>query len=244
MFNPESQDPQKETPAKNVNSQALTLLPKDLRPREKLLTYGASSLSEVELLAIVLRTGVSGMNVLSLAQSLLQSFGSLRKIFTASQEDLCAHKGLGGASYALLQAMSELSRRSLLESLEKGNVLTSPRQTKDYLLSHLQDRQREVFLVMYLDSQHRLISQEILFEGTIDAASIYPREVIKQAVKHNAAALMFAHNHPSGVAEPSEADKRITKRLVDAANLIDVRVLDHFVVGDCCVVSFAERGWI
>lgn len=219
-------------------------IPIALMPREKLLSHGASSLTDIELLAIVLRTGVAGMNVLVLSEQLLSSFGSLRKLFQASNVDICQHKGVGDASYALLQAMNELNRRSLAEPLHRGDALNSPQMTKEYLRNQLRDRQREVFQVLFLDTQHRVIADEILFEGTLASAHVYPREVVKQSIKHNAAALILAHNHPSGVAEPSEADKLITKRLIDAVELIDVKILDHFVIGDSAVVSFAERGWI
>lgn len=219
-------------------------LPTESMPREKLLQRGPQSLSDAELLAIFLRTGTQGMNVLALADLLLRDFGSLRALFCASKEQFCRHKGLGEAKFVQLQAVLEMTQRYLGETLKRGEALTSPQQTKLYLSSILRDRQREAFYILFLDNQHRVIRDEILFEGTIDAASVYPREVVKRALHHNAAAVILAHNHPSGVAEPSQADRRITDRLRDALSLVEIRVLDHFVVGDGEVVSFAERGWI
>lgn len=223
---------------------SLKQLPTESMPREKLLQRGPQSLSDAELLAIFLRTGTQGMNVLALADLLLRDFGSLRALFCASKEQFCRHKGLGEAKFVQLQAVLEMTQRYLAETLKRGDVLTSPQQTKLYLSSVLRDRQREAFYILFLDNQHRVIRDEILFEGTIDAASVYPREVVKRALHHNAAAVILAHNHPSGVAEPSQADRRITDRLRDALGLVEIRVLDHFVVGDGEVVSFAERGWI
>lgn len=219
-------------------------LPNESMPREKLLIRGPQSLTDAELLAIFLRTGTRGMNVLELADFLIKDFGSLRKLFSASEQDFCQHKGMGQAKYVQLQAVVEMTQRYLAETLSRGDALTSPEQTKLYLSSVLRDRQREAFYILFLDNQHRVIKDEVLFEGTIDAASVYPREVVKRALHHNAAALILAHNHPSGVAEPSQSDRRITRRLTDALGLVDIRVLDHFVVGDGEVVSFAERGWI
>lgn len=219
-------------------------LPTESLPREKLLCRGAHALTDAELLAIFLRTGITGMNVVVLADMLLREFGSLRALFSSSQQGFCQHKGLGMAKYVQLQAVLEMSQRYLAETLQRGDALTSPQQTKLYLSSRLRDRQREAFYLLFLDNQHRVICDEILFEGTIDAASVYPREVVKRALHHNAAAVILAHNHPSGVAEPSQADRRITVRLTDALGLVDIRVLDHFVVGDGEVVSFAERGWL
>ena len=213
-------------------------------PREKLLSHGPSSLTDAELLAIFLRTGTQGINVLELSDILLRDFGSLRSLFAASEQAFCAHKGLGKAKFVQLQASLEMSQRYLSETLKRGDALTSPEQTKLFLSSLLRDRQREAFYILFLDTQHRVIQSELMFEGTIDSASVYPREVVKRTLEHNAAALILAHNHPSGVAEPSQSDRRITRRLSDALALVEVRVLDHFVVGDGEVVSFAERGWI
>ena len=222
----------------------LNQLPSESMPREKLIQRGPESLSDAELLAIFLRTGTQGMNVLELADKLLQEFGSLRKLFSATEQEFCQHKGMGQAKYVQLQAVLEMTQRYLAETLTRGDALTSPTHTKLYLSSVLRDRQREAFYILFLDNQNRVIKDEVMFEGTIDAASVYPREVVKRALFHNAAALILAHNHPSGVAEPSQADRRITRRLSDALALVDIRVLDHFVVGDGEVVSFAERGWI
>ncbi|EKO3607684.1 DNA repair protein RadC [Vibrio metschnikovii] len=219
-------------------------LPVESMPREKLLAKGPQALSDAELLAIFLRTGTPGMNVLELADCLLRQAGSLRALFSASKDQFCTHKGLGEAKFVQLQAVLEMTQRYLAETLKRGDALTSPQQTKLYLTSVLRDRQREAFYILFLDNQHRVIQGEVLFEGTIDAASVYPREVVKRALQLNAAALILAHNHPSGIAEPSQADRRITQRLVDALQLVDIRVLDHFVIGDGEVVSFAERGWI
>ncbi|HEX7965583.1 MAG TPA: DNA repair protein RadC [Gammaproteobacteria bacterium] len=214
------------------------------RPREKLLQQGAASLSEAELLAIFLRTGVKGKSAVDLARQLLSEFGGLRALLNASQEDFCATLGLGPAKYAQLQACLEMARRHLGEALERGKPLTDPAATRKYLLAKLRDMPHEVFACLYLDNRHRVIAFEELFRGTIDGTSVHPREVVRAALKHNAAALIFAHNHPSGVAEPSDADRRLTRRLQDALALVDIRVLDHFVVGDGEVASFAERGWL
>lgn len=223
---------------------SLKLLPPESMPREKLISHGSKSLTDAELLAIFLRTGVPGMNVIQLADGLLKQFGSLRQLFNADEEQFCAHKGLGIAKYVQLQAVMEMTQRYLAETISRGECLTSPEQTKLYLLSCLRHKTREVFDVLFLDNQHRIITHEHLFEGTIDSASVYPREVVKRSLELNAAALILAHNHPSGIAEPSQADRRITRRLIDALFLVDIRVLDHFVIGDGEVVSFAERGWI
>lgn len=213
------------------------------RPREKLIERGPSALSDAELLAIFLRTGVQGKSAVALAQELLRDFGGLRAMLMADQKTFCQQKGLGDAKYTQLQAVLEMSRRHLKETLERGDVLSSPGETQRYLLSRLRDRQQEVFACLFLDNRHRVMAFEELFYGTIDGASVHPREVVRRAMHHNAAALILAHNHPSGVAEPSQADRHITKRLQDALSLIDVRVLDHIVVGDECI-SFAERGLI
>lgn len=219
-------------------------LPKESMPREKLLTHGPQSLTDAELLAIFLRTGTKGMNVLALADHLIKDFGSLRNLFSAKEDQFCMHKGLGQAKYVQLQAVLEMTQRYLSETLKRGDALTSPDQTKLYLSGLLRDKHREEFFILFLDNQHRVICGESLFQGTIDSASVYPREVVKRALEHNSAALILAHNHPSGVAEPSQSDRRITRRISDALDLVDIRVLDHFVVGDGEVISFAERGWI
>ena len=221
---------------------AISDWPLEERPREKLMQGGASSLTDSELLAIFLRTGTRGKTAVDLARELLAHFGGLRALLEADHASFCAALGLGTAKFVQLQATLEIARRHLLETLQRGDVLNSPEQTRLYLLSHLRGFQQEVFLCLFLDTRHAVIASEEMFYGTIDGASVYPREVVKRALQHNAAALIFAHNHPSGVAEPSQADIRITERLKAALALVDVRVLDHMVVGDSQVVSLAERG--
>ena len=215
--------------------------PEENRPREKLLAQGSDVLTDAELLAIFLRTGVRGKSAVDLAAELIQGFGSLRNLLQADQTTFCNHLGLGKAKYAQLRAVLEMARRYLSESLQRGEPLSSPHITRQFLSQKLRDYSHEVFAVLFLDQRHRVICFEELFRGTIDNASVYPREVVRQTLFHNAAAVIFAHNHPSGIAEPSQVDQHITRRLQDALALIDVRVLDHFVVGDQ-VVSFAERG--
>ncbi|RXJ73509.1 hypothetical protein CS022_09775 [Veronia nyctiphanis] len=219
-------------------------LPADCRPREKLLQKGAESLSDSELLAIFLRTGVKGMNAIELSAYLLEDFGSLRSLMNADLHAFSQRKGLGSAKYAQLQAVLELSRRHLEEVMEREDALTSPSHTARFLRAKLRDRVREAFLVLFLDNQNRPIKDEVMFEGTINAASVYPREVVRRALELHANAVILAHNHPSGIAEPSHADRVITDRIADALSLVDIRLLDHMVIGDGCVVSFAERGWI
>ena len=214
------------------------------RPREKLLEAGPASLSDAELLAIFLRTGVKGKSAVDLSRELLSDFGGLRQLLTASQQDFCRPMGLGTAKFALLQAVLEMARRHLAQELRKGDALASPTQTQQYLQAQLRDRDHEVFACLFLDNQNRVIRYEELFRGTIDAAAVYPREVVKQALSVGAAAVIFAHNHPSGIAEPSQADRAITERLQKALSLMDIRVLDHLVVGDGHCVSFAARGWL
>lgn len=214
------------------------------RPREKLLSLGARALSDAELLAIFLRIGVTGKSAVDLARDLLQEYGGLRPLLEASQSEFCRGLGLGNAKYAQLQAVLEMGRRHLSATMKAGDLLSSPDLVRQYLSAQLRHQPREVFAVLFLDNQNRLITYEELFFGTIDGASVYPREVVRRAMAHNAAAVILAHNHPSGVAEPSQADQRITQRLQAALELIDVRVLDHMVVGDTEVVSFAERGLV
>ncbi len=212
------------------------------RPRERLLAQGAAALSDAELLAIFLRTGCAGKSAVDLARELLTRFGGLRPLLEADQTSFCAALGLGAAKYTQLQAVLEMARRHLAESLNRGEAFTSPLRVKQFVSAQLRHKPQEVFAVLWLDNQHRLIAYRELFQGTIDGASVYPREVVKQALASNAAAAIFTHNHPSGVAEPSQADERITKRLIDALGLVEIRVLDHLVVGDGEVVSFAEQG--
>jgi len=223
---------------------AITDWPADQRPREKLIAGGPGSLSDAELLAIFLRTGVKGASAVDLATMLLQRFGSLRALLTASQTEFCAAHGLGSAKYVQLQAVLEMARRHLRQQLDRHPALEDPDATRDYLSLQLRDEPHELFAALFLDTRHRPLSFEVLARGTLSSASVYPREVIKATLKHNAAAIIFAHNHPSGIAEPSIADRKLTERLIKALQLIDVRVLDHFVVGDGEITSFAERGLI
>lgn len=223
---------------------AINHWPASERPREKLLARGAQALSEAELLAIFLRTGVKGRSAVDLSRDLLSRFGGLRPLLKASREEFCEHKGLGLAKYAQLQASLEMGRRHLEQELVRGEALKDPRATQRYLLAQMRDLPHEVFAALFLDNQHRVISFAPLASGTLDGAAVYPREVVKAALKHGAAAVIFAHNHPSGVAEPSAADRALTERLRQALALIDVRVLDHFVIGEGAPVSFAERGWL
>ena len=218
--------------------------PEGERPREKLLQQGAAALSDAELLAIFLRTGVSGCDAVSLARTLLQQFGSLRGLFAADKAQFCQAHGLGEAKYVQLQAVREMCSRYLQEEMKRGDPLTSPLATRRFLQAQLRDRRQEIFALLLLDNQHRVLHFAEIFFGTIDAASVYPREVVQIVLKHNAAAVILCHNHPSGVAEPSRADRCLTDRLCAALSLIDVRVLDHLVVGDGETVSFAERGWL
>lgn len=212
------------------------------RPREKLLLQGPASLSDAELLAVFLRIGSRGKTAVDLARELLVEFEGLRGILTADRQRLCAAHGIGDAKYAQLQAVLEMARRHLGQRLQRGDPLTDPAATRQYLAATLRDLSHEVFACLFLDTRHRVIAWEELFRGTLDGTSVHPREVVRQALSHNAAALIFAHNHPSGVAEPSDADRRLTRRLKEALALVDIRVLDHFVVGDGETVSFAERG--
>ncbi len=221
---------------------AITDWPADERPREKLLLRGAASLSDAELLAIFLRTGIRGSSAVDLARDLLGDFGGLRALLHTDKEGFCSRRGLGTAKFAQLQAVLEMSRRHQKELLFRQEALTSSGHTRDYLQAHLRDRTSECFCCLFLDSRHRPLAFEELFQGTIDSAAVYPREVVRRALAHNAAAVVLAHNHPSGVAEPSDADIRLTKRLAEALGLVDVRVLDHMVVGDGVTVSLAERG--
>ncbi|MCQ8102767.1 DNA repair protein RadC [Methylomonas sp. SURF-2] len=218
--------------------------PADERPREKLLQRGASALTDAELLAIFLRVGTQGKTAVDMARELLSEFGSLQALLAAEHERFCRSHGLGDAKYAQLQAVMEMARRHFAESLQRGNALTSPEITRAYLSAQLRGYSYEVFACLFLDNQHRVIQWEELFRGTIDGASVYPREVAKRALFHHAAAVIFAHNHPSGVNEPSQADRQITDKLKQALALFDIRVLDHFIVGDGQPYSFAEHGLI
>ncbi|BBN82923.1 UPF0758 protein [Pseudoalteromonas sp. A25] len=222
----------------------LHTLPVHTRPREKLLHLGPDALSDAELLAIFLRTGVCGMNAVELAQSLLAQNHTLSNLFNASLSEFCELKGLGEAKYVQLQAVLELSKRYLKERCQRDTLFSCPNAVSDYLSIQLRGLDHEVFMALYVDNQNRLIKDEVLFRGTINAASVYPREVVKAALKYNAASLIFAHNHPSGIAEPSQADKLITKKLQNALALVDINVLDHLIVAGEQCISFAQRGLI
>lgn len=223
---------------------AITDWPASERPREKLLKQGAASLSDAELLAIFLRTGLPGLTAVDLARQLLKQFGSLRALLSSDQKGFCGQAGLGPAKYAQLQAIMEMARRHLGETLQRGDTLSDPLTTRRYLTAQLREREHEVFACLLLDNRHRVLQFSELFRGTINGASVYPREVVKHALKHNAAAVIFAHNHPSGVAEPSQADRHLTQRLKTALEIVEIRVLDHIIIGDGESVSFAERGLI
>ncbi len=221
---------------------AITDWPPDDRPREKLLSKGAESLSDAELVAIFLRTGVRGKSAVDLAREVLQHCGSLSALFGASDRKFCAIPGLGIAKYVQMKAVIEMAQRALREKIGSGTALGSPHAVRDYLRLRLQGRPHEVFVGVFLDAQNRVLAVEELFRGTLTQTSVYPREVVKRALHYNAAALIFAHNHPSGIAEPSRADEMLTGALKQALALVDVRVLDHFVVGGDSAMSFAERG--
>ncbi len=213
------------------------------KPREKLVNRGANALSDAELLAILLRTGVAGSTAVDLARQLLLDYGSIRGVLDADTHSFCSHKGLGLAKFVQLQAALEIARRHLSEDLEYGNCLTRSEQTRNYLRARLRDYKYEVFACLMLDNRNRVIAFRELFRGTIDGASVYPREVVKQALADNAAAVILAHNHPSGVCEPSQADIRITERLQKALALVDIRVLDHVIIGDG-INCLSEQGLI
>lgn len=212
------------------------------RPREKLLQRGSVALSDAELLAIFLRTGVVGKSAVDLARELLARFGSLTQLFAAGEKEFCDIHGMGQAKFVQLQAVVEMARRALHEEMRSGDALNSPRAVREYLQLLLRARQQEVFISIFLDAQHRVLAAEELFQGTLTQTSVYPREVVKRALHHNAAAIIFAHNHPSGVAEPSDSDRLLTEALKQALQLVDVRVLDHFIVAGAGCLSFAEKG--
>jgi DNA repair protein RadC len=214
------------------------------RPREKLLLRGASALSDAELLAIFLRTGIAGKTAVDLARDLLHEHGGLRDLLAANQQQFCKSKGLGQAKFAQLQAVLEMSKRHLQENLQRGDALSNPNDTRHFLRARLRDYPHEVFAVLFLDNQHRVIEFEELFQGSIDSATVHPREVVRRALHHNAAALILAHNHPSGIAKPSQSDQQITQKLKDALALVDIRLLDHFIIGDGEPTSLAEHGML
>jgi DNA repair protein RadC len=228
--------------ADDVRPQKISAWPRGERPRERLIERGAQALSDAELLAVVFGSGSAGQSVLELARDLLTEFGSLRRLLTAGMQPLLDRRGVGPARYATLMASLEIARRHYGEALRAGPAMNAPAATRQFLTAQLRDRPYEVFCCLHLDNRHRLIHFEEVFRGTIDGASVHPREIVRQALQYNAAALIFAHNHPSGVAEASQADELITRRLRDALALVDIRVLDHLIVGDNNCLSFAERG--
>ena len=222
-------------------------LPPDARPREKLLARGPGALSDAELLALLLRTGLPGKGVLQLAQELLDDttgFGGIAGLLHATADDLKRIKGLGPAKRAELVAVLELARRAIAEQLKERAAFDTPDAVKHYLQLHLGSKKHEVFAVLFLDAQHRLLALEELFRGTLSQTSVYPREVVLRALHHHAAAVVLAHNHPSGAAEPSRADEALTQALKAALALVDVRVLDHVIVGTGQALSMAERGLV
>lgn len=223
---------------------AITDWPQEQRPRERLIRHGPQTLSDAELLAVFLRVGVAGKSAVDLGRDMIGHFGSLNGLFSASLDEFSKLNGLGPAKYAQLQAIMELARRALAEQLESGALLTSPATVRQYLQLLLSGKGYESFTVLFLDARNRLIDSKEMFRGTLTQASVYPREVVKAALGYNAASLILAHNHPSGIADPSSADKSLTRMLQQALNLIDVRVLDHFVVAGHQVYSFAENGLI
>jgi DNA repair protein RadC len=218
--------------------------PANERPREKLLEKGSGALTDAELLAIFLRTGIKGKTAVDLAKELLDEFGSLQALLTADESQFCKGKGLGSAKYTQLQAVLEMAKRHYIEILEKEDSFTNPDTIRAYLKAQLRGYKHEVFACLFLDSQNRIIKLEELFKGTIASTSVYPREVAKQALYHNAASVIFAHNHPSGDTKPSQADKNITEKLKQSLSLFDIRVLDHFIIGDGQPYSFAEHGFL
>ena len=215
-----------------------------LLPREKMLNFGITSLTDAELLALFLRTGTSGKSVFILAQELLQHFGSLHGLLNADLDEFRYVEGIGLAKFAQLKGIAELARRYHSVRVLGDNPLLSPEMTKDFLQSQLSDAEREIFMVIFLDNQHRVVKHSRMFSGTLRHVEVHPREIVREAIKVNAAALILAHNHPSGCAEPSKADKDITERIIKCCQFMDIRVLDHFIVGRGEYVSLAERGWI
>ncbi len=222
----------------------ITDWPEEERPREKLLARGATALSDAELLAIFLRTGVRGKSAVDLGRDMLHRHGSLNALFAADDREIGTTSGVGAAKCAQLRAAYELARRALEETARTGDALGSPQAVRRYLQFSLAHRPHEIFVAVWLDAQHRVLKMQELFAGTLTQTSVYPREVVKDALRHNAAAVIFAHNHPSGLAEPSQADQLLTETLKRALDLVDVKVLDHFVVGRGATISFAERGML
>ncbi len=220
---------------------AITDWPVDERPRELLLNQGPHALSDAQLLAIFLRVGVKGKSAVDLARELIQHFGDIRGVMDSDPAEVFQYPGIGPAKYSQLSAALELGKRYLQAELKRCDVMRNPRVTSDFLRAKLRHYQQEVFAVLFLDAQHRVICFEPIFFGSIDSATVHPREVVRRALKHNAAAVIVSHNHPSGISEPSEADIQLTRQLKKALELIDVNLLDHIVVGDQ-TTSLAERG--
>jgi DNA repair protein RadC len=227
-----------------MDAMAITQWPAAERPRERLLKYGPKNLTDAELVAIFLRTGCIGLSAVDVARQLLSRFGGLHQLLDANMEQFCQQQGIGPAKYVQLQAVRELGLRLQQQELETLTSLNTSTKVSTYLQCNIGHYQREVFCVLLLDNQHRLLELVELFQGTIDSASVHPREVVKLALAKNAAAVILAHNHPSGVAEPSASDRLITQALVDALALVDIRILDHVVVGRNEWVSFADRGFM
>lgn len=219
-------------------------LNKDSLPREKLLRLGANSLTDIELLALFLRTGFRDKNVLVFAQELLGKFGSLSRLLSADFSQFEDVKGIGQAKYAQLNAVTELAKRYFSSRGVEELTFKNPDAVREFIQSQLTTQEREIFMVIFLDNQHRIIKCSPMFSGTLNHVEVHPREIVREAMKSNAAALILAHNHPSGRAEPSKADRAITERIVNACLFMEIRVLDHLVIGRGEYVSFAERGWI
>ena len=216
--------------------------PEDERPRERLLKHGANALSQAELLAIFLRTGIAGANAVELGRQLLARFGNLQRLFAAPLSEVASVRGLGPAKYVQLQAAIEMARRALEEDIRERDAMSSPQTVREFLRLTLGGKAHEIFMAMFLDAQNRLLGSEELFHGTLTQTSVYPREVVKAALRYNAAVVIFAHNHPSGVAEPSRADELLTQTLKQALSLVEIKTLDHFIVAGSRTLSFAERG--
>jgi DNA repair protein RadC len=216
--------------------------PEDERPRERFLKHGANALSEAELLAIFLRTGIAGANAVELGRQLLARFGNLQRLFAAPLSEVASVRGLGPAKYVQLQAVIEMARRALEEDIRERDAMSSPQTVREFLRLTLGGKAHEIFMAMFLDAQNRLLGSEELFRGTLTQTSVYPREVVKTALRYNAAGVIFAHNHPSGVAEPSRADELLTQTLKQALSLVEIKTLDHFIVAGSRTLSFAERG--
>lgn len=215
-----------------------------MAPREKLRQMGAETLSDAELLAIFLRTGSTGLNVMALAQQMLQEFGSLYHIMSANKAAFSGIKGVGDAKLAQLHAIAELAKRFFASQLARESAMENPQVTRHYLQSLLAHQDREIFMVLFLDNQHRVLQTQKMFSGSINSVEVHPREIVRAALKVNAAALILAHNHPSGMSEPSKADRDITVKVNEACRLLNIRLLDHLVIGHGEYVSFAERGWL